>query len=81
MAPPHGLQRSARSLSHLARGDRVAVPGHLQSSAYEKDGEKRIRAEVAAAVTFRRLRSWRGESKGSSDPAPDAPPADDDTRF
>lgn len=74
---------------YLKRGRQVYVEGRLQTSTYEKNGEKRYSTEVVAdRVTFlgggeggERKRSWGEDSAPAAEAAADAPASDDDIPF
>lgn len=50
----------------LAKGDRIFIEGRIQTSSYEKDGEKRYSTEVIAENVI-----LNGRGKGSSDDSRD----------
>jgi single-strand DNA-binding protein len=50
----------------LAKGERVFVEGRLQTSSYEKDGEKRYRTEIVATNVIL-------SGRGGDAPRPSAP--------
>ena len=73
----------AKSLSHLAKGDQIAVDGHLQSREYtDGEGKKRTVVEIVAEeVQFLRLKD-RPVDDGPAEPAAGGnPPEDDDIPF
>lgn len=49
----------------LKKGERVFVEGRIQTSSYEKDGEKRYRTEVVATNVI--LNGGKGGSDGGSE--------------
>lgn len=62
---------------HLAKGDRILVEGRLQTSSYEKDGQKHYSTEVVATeIRF----AGGGKKSDSGDHGDDdgLPPASDD---
>jgi single-strand DNA-binding protein len=54
----------------LTKGERIFVEGRIQTSTYEKDGEKRYRTEVVATNV---ILSGRGDGQANDDR--EAPPA------
>ncbi len=65
---------------YLNKGDGALIEGRLQQRRWDdkETGQKRSKVEVAAqTVTFMPKRSGQGGGQGRSEPAPEAPPADD----
>lgn len=64
-------KRAEALAKFLTKGERVFVEGRLQTSSYEKDGEKRYRTEVVATnvVLGGRGRGGDGPARGGSAPA------------
>lgn len=54
----------------LRKGERIFVEGRLQTSSYEKDGEKRYRTEVVATNV---ILNGRGEERPREQEAPPPP--------
>lgn len=68
-------KRGESLAKYLEKGSRILVEGRLQTSSYEKDGEKRYSTEVVATdIKF----AGGGKGKGSNDAAPAASAADDE---
>ncbi len=55
----------------LTKGERIFVEGRIQTSSYEKDGEKRYRTEVVANNII-----LSGKGKGASNDSSDDAPAE-----
>ncbi len=59
----------AKSLAHLAKGDQVAVHGRLQTSQWERDGQKRTTVEIVASeVEFLRLKDRAPAAEPAASP-------------
>lgn len=68
----------------LTKGDRIFIEGRVQTSSYEKDGEKRYRTEVIANnVILNGKRGGNGASSSADDDDEGLPPAggDDEIPF
>lgn len=68
--------KRAEALSKfLVKGDRIFVEGRIQTSSYEKDGEKRYSTEVVANNVI--LNGNKGGQKKEQDEGPASSAADD----
>lgn len=62
--------KRAEALSRiLSKGDRIFVEGRIQTSSYEKDGEKRYKTEIVASNVILSGGSRRGQSEQDAAPS------------
>lgn len=74
--------KRAEALSRiLSKGDRIFVEGRIQTSSYEKDGEKRYKTEIVASNVILSGGSRRGQSGQDTAPSLGSGSAERDDDF